>query len=251
MDSEVGRVTSPAADKELTIWGHIDELRRRLFTALLVMAAATLVCFQFAPQIANLLAMPAGGIARLQSIEVTENISVFMKISLLSGFVVSLPVVLWELLGFIMPGLLPKEKFWVRLSIPLASLFFAAGLAFAYQVMLPNAIPFLTGFMGITTMVRPDNYFSFILNLLFWIGVSFELPLVIFVLAKLHLVSARFLLKGWRAAIVIIAILAAVITPTPDPVNMGLLMVPLFLLYILSLLFAWAAWPSAGKPENK
>jgi sec-independent protein translocase protein TatC len=244
-------MTSPAAGKELTIWGHIDELRRRLFTALIVMAAATLVCFQFAPQIANLLALPVGGLSQLRSIEVTENISVFMKISLLSGFVVSLPVVLWELLGFILPGLLPKEKFWVRLSIPMASLFFAGGLAFAYMVMLPNAIPFLVGFMGITTSVRPDNYFSFILNLLFWIGLSFEMPLVIFVLAKLHLVSAGFLLKGWRAAIVIIAILAAVITPTPDPVNMGLLMIPLLLLYILSLLFAWAAWPGSSRREEE
>jgi sec-independent protein translocase protein TatC len=244
-------MTVPAADKELTIWGHIDELRRRLFAVLLVMVGTTLVSFQFAPQIANLLAMPVGGIGHLQSIEVTENISVFMKISLLSGFVISLPVILWELLGFVMPGLLPKEKFWVRLSIPMASLFFAAGLSFAYLVMLPNAIPFLTGFMGITTMVRPDNYFSFILNLLFWIGISFELPLVVFLLAKLHLVSSWVLLKGWRAAIVIIAILAAVITPTPDPVNMGLLMLPLFLLYILSLLFAWAAWPSAGRLEGE
>ena len=243
-------MTTPVMEKDMTIWGHIDELRRRLFTAMIVMTAATLVSFQFAPQIANFLAMPVGGIAKLQSIEVTENISVFMKISLLSGFVVSLPVVLWELLGFIMPGLLPKEKIWVRLSIPMASLFFAGGLAFAYLVMLPNAIPFLTGFMGITTMVRPENYFSFILNLLFWIGISFEIPLVIFILAKLHLVSSRFLLKGWRAAIVIIAILAAVITPTPDPVNMGLLMVPLFMLYILSLLFAWFAWPGSGRCDE-
>ena len=240
-------MTAPAADNELTIWGHIGELRRRLFVSLVVMAVTTLVSFQFAPQIANLLAMPVGGISRLQSIEVTENISVFMKISLLSGFVISLPVVLWQIIGFIMPGLLPKEKIWMRLSIPMSSLFFTAGLAFAYLVMLPNAIPFLTGFMGITTMVRPENYFSFILNLLFWIGVSFELPLVVFVLAKLHLVSAVMLLKGWRIAIVIVAILAAVITPTPDPVNMGLLMVPLFLLYILSLLFALIAWPRPGR----
>jgi len=243
-------MTAPAAVKELSIWGHVDELRRRLFTAVIVMSAATLVCFQFAPQIANLLAMPVGGLAQLRSIEVTENISVFMKISLLSGFVLSLPVVLWELLGFIMPGLLPKEKIWVRLSIPMASLFFMAGIAFAYRIMLPNAIPFLVNFMGITTSVRPENYFSFILNLLFWIGLSFEMPLVIFVLAKLHLVSSGLLLKGWRAAIVIIALLAAVITPTPDPVNMGLLMVPLFLLYILSLLFAWIAWPGSSQREE-
>ncbi len=238
-----------AQDRELTIWEHISELRRRIFVSLLVLALTTLISFQFAGQIADILARPVGGLAELRSIEVTENISVFMKIALLSGFVSALPVVLWQLLGFVMPGLLRREKFWVGLSIPMASLFFAAGLAFSYFVMLPSAIPFLTGFMGITTTVRPGNYFSFILNLLFWIGVCFELPLVVFVLAKLRLVTARFLARQWRTAIVVIAILAAVITPTPDPVNMGLLMLPLILLYAISLFFAWIAQPKRARTE--
>jgi len=138
---------------------------------------------------------------------------------------------------------LKREKVWVGLSIPLATLFFAGGLAFSYFIMLPSAIPFLVGFMGIITMVRPGNYFSFILNLLFWIGVCFEMPLAMFILAKLHIVTARMLAKQWRIAIVLIAVLSALITPTPDPVNMGLLMLPLFLLYILSMLFAWIAQP--------
>lgn len=232
-----------AQDRELTIWEHIGELRRRIFVSLIVLALTTLISFQFASQIADILARPVGGLAQLRSIEVTENISVFMKIALLSGFVAALPVVLWQMLGFITPGLLRREKFWISLLIPMGSLFFAAGLAFSYYVMLPNAIPFLTGFMGITTSVRPGNYYSFILNLLFWIGICFELPLVIFVLAKLHLVTAGALSRQWRAAIVLIALLAAVITPTPDPVNMGLLMLPLLLLYLISLLFAWIAQP--------
>ncbi len=239
-----------AQENGLTIWEHIGELRRRVFISLIVLVLSTMVCFQFASSIADILARPVGGLAQLRSIEVTENITVFMKIALLSGFVVALPVMLWQILGFIMPGLLRREKFWVGLSIPMASLFFLGGLAFSYFVMLPNAIPFLTGFMGITTTVRPGNYFSFILNLLFWIGVCFELPLVVFVLAKLRLVTAGVLFRQWRVALVLISVLAAVITPTPDPVNMGLLMLPLFLLYILSLFFAWIAQPKNGKPDS-
>lgn len=235
--------------KELTIWEHVGELRRRIFISLIVLTLTTLVSFQFAGQIADVLAYPVGGLAQLRSIEVTENISVFMKVALLSGFTAALPVVLWQLLGFIMPGLLRREKIWVGLFIPLASLFFLAGLAFSYFIMLPSAIPFLTGFMGITTTVRPGNYFSFILNLLFWIGVCFEMPLVVFVLAKLRLVTSGLLARQWRFALVFIAILAAVITPTPDPVNMGLLMLPLFLLYILSLFFAWIAQPKRKEAD--
>jgi sec-independent protein translocase protein TatC len=239
--------STPVEVNELTIWGHIGELRRRVLVSFLALVLTTLISFQFARQIGDILARPVGGLSHLQAIEVTENITVFMSISLLSGFLFALPVILWQLLGFIIPGLVQREKFWIGLSIPMATLFFAGGIAFSYFVMLPNAIPFLVGFMGITTMVRPGNYFSFTLNLLFWIGISFELPLVVFVLAKIRVVTAKMLAQQWRIAIVVIAILAAVITPTPDPVNMGLLMVPLCLLYLLSLLFAYIAQPKKRK----
>ena len=104
--------------------------------------------------------------------------------------------------------------------------------------MLPAALPFLLSFMGITTTPRPGNYFSFVLNLLFWVGVAFELPLVVLLLSRLGVVTSKQLAKQWRIAIVVIALLSAVITPTPDPVNMGLMMLPLFILYILSIGFA-------------
>ena len=116
-----------------------------------------------------------------------------------------------------------------------------AGVAFAYFVMLPTALPFLIEFLGIRTTPRLSNYFNFVTNLLFWIGMSFETPLFVFVLARLKLVTARGLARQWRIAVVVIAILSAVITPTPDPINMGLLMLPLFLLYWLSVFMAFLA----------
>jgi sec-independent protein translocase protein TatC len=115
---------------------------------------------------------------------------------------------------------------------------FAAGVAFTWFVMLPSAIPFLTNFMGITTQVRPENYFGFITRLMFWIGICFELPLVIMFLAKLKLVTAKQLLSGWRYAIVTMAVVAATVTPTVDPINMGLVMAPLMVLYIVSIALA-------------
>jgi sec-independent protein translocase protein TatC len=104
--------------------------------------------------------------------------------------------------------------------------------------MLPSAIPFLTNFMGITTQVRPENYFGFITRLMFWIGVCFELPLIIMFLAKLKIVTSKQLLSGWRYAVVTMAMIAAAVTPTVDPINMGLVMAPLMVLYVISIILA-------------
>jgi sec-independent protein translocase protein TatC len=117
--------------------------------------------------------------------------------------------------------------------------------------MLPTALPFLISFMGITTTPRLINYFNFVTNLLFWVGICFEAPLVVFILAKLGLVTAGGLLKHWRIAIVVIAIVAAVVTPTADPVNMGLLMLPLTVLYLLSVLFAMIARREKSEKKEK
>ena len=100
--------------------------------------------------------------------------------------------------------------------------------------MLPTAIPFLISFLGVTTTPRISNYIQFVTTLMFWVGVSFETPLVIFLLAKMRLVTAGALIRQWRIAIVVIAVLAAVITPTGDPVNMALLMAPLMALYLFN-----------------
>jgi sec-independent protein translocase protein TatC len=225
----------------MSIWSHIEELRKRLFVALVVLFATIIASFFFTDKLIAILAQPIGGLDKLVSIEVTENIAVFMRVSMLSGFIIALPVLLYELVAFILPGLHPNEKRWIFLSIPFATLLFILGVAFAYYVMLPGALPFLISFIGIRTTPRLSNYFDFITGMLFWIGVSFETPMVIFILAKLKIVTAGQLARYWRFAVVIIAIIAAVVTPTPDPINMSLLMLPLFALYGLSILLALLA----------
>lgn len=234
-------------EKNLTAWGHLAELRNRLFRIVISLIITTFFSFIFAEKLMVYLAQPIGGLDQLISIEVTENVGVYMKVALLSGVILAFPFVLYQLLAFILPGLLPKERRWVLWSIPFATIFFLSGVAFAYYVMLPAALPFLISFTGIRTLPRPNNYFNFVTGLLFWIGICFETPLLVFILAKVRIVSASMLAKQWRIALVLIAVLSAVITPTPDPVNMGLLMLPLALLYLLSILFA----AIARRPEKK
>ncbi len=235
-----------AVDEEGTLWDHFRELRVRLLKALIGLAVAVVASFTLTERyFIRWLAMPVGGLQNLQSIELTENLGVFMRIALLSGFIIAFPFVLYQLLAFVLPGLTIREKRWVLGSIPFATIMFVGGVAFSFFVMLPAAIPFLTNFLGVQTRVRLTNYVQFVTNLMFWVGVIFEMPLVVFILAKLQLVSASMLLKQWRIAVVVIAVLAAVITPTPDPVNMALLMAPLLALYFFSILLAAVARPRA------
>lgn len=217
---------------------HLNELRVRVFKIFLALIATTGVSFAFSQQIVEYLASPIGGIEKLVSIELTENIAIFMKVSLLGGFVLGMPIIVYQVMAFVLPGLKRSERVWLFVMVPFATLLFAAGVAFTWFVMLPSAIPFLTNFMGITTQVRPENYFGFITRMMFWIGVCFELPLVIMFLAKLKFVTARQLLSGWRYAVVLMAVMAAAVTPTVDPVNMGLVMAPLMGLYLVSIVLA-------------
>ena len=230
--------TPKPSDKMMSIWDHLEEMRSRLLKILLGLVVTTLASLIAANQLMILLAIPIGGLENLQSIEVTENVAVFMRISLLAGFILALPFTLYQVMAFVSPGLEKKERRWVFLSIPFATILFVGGVLFAYFVMLPAAVPFLVSFMGVETVPRLSNYMSFILNIIFWIGVIFEIPLIIFILAKLKLITAHQMIKQWRIAIIASAVLAAVISPTVDPVNMILLMAPLIGLYLLSIVLA-------------
>lgn len=217
---------------------HLDALRGHLMRSLVALAIGTAVGFTFAQRILDWMAQPVGGIEALQAIEVTESVGAFMKVSLLTGFVLAFPYILFELFAFINPGLRRRERILLLTSIPAATLLFIGGVAFAYFVMLPVALPFLLNFLGIQTVPRPSNYISFTTNLLFWIGVAFTFPLVIFALASVGMVRARQLTQAWRIAVIGIAVMAAAITPTVDPVNMALLMLPMIALYGLSIVLA-------------
>lgn len=229
---------SSQLETSMPLLQHLNELRDRVFKAFGAVLLATLVSFIFAPQLIDFLATPIGGKQALVSIEVTENVSIFMRVSLLCGMALGMPFVVYQAFRFVLPGLKAKERNWLLVGVPFATILFLTGIAFTWFVMLPAAIPFLVNFMGITTQVRPANYFEFITKLMFWIGLSFEMPLIVFLLAKLKFVTAAQLAHGWRYAVVGIALVGAVVTPTVDPVNMLLVMLPLLGLYVISIFLA-------------
>lgn len=237
-------------DEAKSLLEHVEELRRRLIRALLALAVGFVISALFTNQLLGWLARPVGGLENLEAIEVTENLGVFMQVALLGGVLLAMPVMVYQVWRFITPGLYPHERRYVYVLAPAATLLFIAGAAFAYFVMLPAAVPALLGFAPIPTRPRPANYISFVTNLMFWVGISFEMPLFIFFLAKVRLVSPRDLLRNWRVAVFLIALLAALVTPTGDPINMGLVMIPLVVLYILSILLARVAYRESERESE-
>ncbi len=230
-DSDLGALfDNPAA-----IMPHIVELRNRVINSLLGILVTTVVATLLSKQILAVLAEPVGGLQDLQAIGVTEPFGVFFRIALTVGIILASPFVIAQLWIFIAAGLKPSERRLFYLLVPFAVILFLAGVAFAFFVMLPVAVPFLVNFLGVHATPTLENYIKFVSSVLLWVGVSFEMPLIMFVLAKIGIVNTRMLAQNWRIAIVAIAVLAAVITPTPDPVNMGIVSAPLILLYLLSI----------------
>lgn len=239
------RKASTQLETSMPLLKHLEELRRRVFIAFGTVVVTTVISLTFTDYLIDFFAAPLGGKEALVSIEITENMAIYMRVSLLSGVLLAMPVIFYQIIAFLLPGLKSRERIWLLAGVPLASLLFIAGVAFTWFVLIPAAIPFLVNFLGIKTQVRPANYFTFITQLMFWIGVFFEMPLVTFLLAKMKVVTAGQLIKGWRYALVAIAMVAGGVTPTIDPVNMALVMAPLILLYSISILSAAVAGRNA------
>lgn len=237
-DTPLGESLEKAFNNPQSLLVHVNVLRKHLFRSALVLTLTTVLAFAFASQIINLLALPVGGIDELVAIDPTEPIGTFMRVSLLTAFAITLPYIILELWLFIAPGLSRDSRIFGLYAIPIAVIFFLGGMAFAYFVLLPTAIPFLVNFGGITSQIRPSSYIRFVTSIMLWIGIAFQFPLIIYVLARVGLIRAKVLIEQWRLAVVIIAILSAVITPTIDPVNMALVMGPMIVLYFLGFALA-------------
>ncbi len=220
------------------IMPHIIELRQRVIRSLVGIVVGMGAALLLADQVLEALAYPIGGIDNLQVIRVTEPVSVWFRVSLTVGAILASPYVLAQLWLFIVSGLKRAERRAFYLLFPFALLLFLTGVAFAYLVMLPVAVPFLTTFLSFQARPTLDDYVAFVTSVLLWVGISFEMPLIIFALARMKIVTARQLIQNWRLALVLIAALAAIVTPTPDPVNMGIVAAPLLLLYLLSVILA-------------
>ena len=230
---------------------HVEALRKHLLRMLLGLIAGIAICFAFTPQLVDFLSLPVGGIAALKAIDITESIGVFMRVALFAGIALASPYLAFELWLFVAPGLKPGARKLGLIGIPLSTILLITGMLFAYYFLLPSALPFLLNFMGIQTIPRPSSYINFVSGLLFWIGVAFEFPLVVFVLTLMGIAKPKFMAQQWRIAIIIIAIIAALITPTVDPVNMALVMGPMIILYFLSIGLSYLASFSRNKSTAK
>lgn len=236
-----------AADKTRSVVEHLKELRDRLLRSVIALLVTTTASMVFAKRALAFLIAPLGETLP-QALKPTESIGNYMRVALICGVTLAMPYIVYQVGAFVMPALTKTEKRFMLLLVPGATLCFVAGVAFAYFLTIPSAIPFLQGFMAdlIEQKWAIGEYLSFVTGLVFWIGVAFELPLFVFVLAKLGIVDARFLAKNFRFAILAIAIVAAMITPTVDPFNMALVMAPLIALYGLGIVLAAVARRRTG-----
>lgn len=232
------------------LWSEIESLRRHLLRAVLVVLLAVGVTFIYTVPVMEFLTVPIGGLPNLQAIQVTEEVGVFMKIALSLGITLAFPYIIFEMWWFAAPGLRPRERKFGLLAIPFATLLFVAGMSFAYFVMIPAALPILGGFTEISQYWTANEYFDFVNGLIFWMGIFFEFPLLIYVLTAIGIINPKVLAQQWRIAIVIISVVAAAITPTVDPLSMGLVMVPLSVLYFISIGLSFIAYAGRRKRDE-
>lgn len=226
---------------QMTLMEHLLELRTRLIWICSALVVSTVVALFFSNTLVNFIVDTAISVGiRLQILNPLDSISIILKVSFTAGTALALPVVIYHVIAFMSPGLYPHERRNIILTLPAVLLLFAIGAAFAFYVLLPVAVKFFSGLLPVLDQDwAADRYLNFVTRLVFWIGVSFEMPLVIAMLARMGLVSGPALLRVWRQAFVVIAIVAAAITPTVDPVNMTIVMLPLIVLFFGSVGLAY------------
>lgn len=222
-------------DAELTILEHLNALRIRVTWAIVALVIGTIVAFPFTQPVLEFLIAPYE--ERVQALSPTEPIEIYFKLALVLGAVLAMPFILAQVWVFVAPALERNEKWPALLFVGSAFSLFLAGVAFAWFVLLPTALVFLRDFLPtiFITQWSGSEYIGFTSTFLFWIGVSFEMPLVIYLLARSGILGPNTLREQWRVAIVVIAVIAAAVTPSIDPITMLLAMSPLLVLYVLSI----------------
>ncbi len=236
-----GPLVPPPADGALMpLFDHLAELRRRVGIAVLAIAIGAVLGFLFAPRIIEIVKAPYGD-APLLLLNPGEGFFINMKIAIVTGIVLGMPVILFELWRFVSPGLTSEERRLARPWVPLALVFFAGGVAVAY-VILPFAIAFLSSFGtgALQNAWTADGYFGFVAMLFLGFGLVMEYPIVLVLLSKVGIITSARLRSSRRVVILIIAIVSAVITPGGDPISPTVLGVTMYILYEISILLVRA-----------
>lgn len=219
-------------DVEMSLFDHLEELRRRIFYSLIAVAVGVAGCFIGVKPIVQLLEIPARGVKFLQ-LAPGEYFFVSIKVAGYSGILVASPFILYQIIQFVLPGLTRRER---RLLAPVmlgSSVLFFVGLAFAYIALIPAALNFFISYGAdvVEQLWSIDRYFEFVLLLMFSTGLAFQIPIIQLLLGYLGIVSSQQMLSGWRAVIVGAVVLGAVLTPSTDPLTQSLLAGAVLALY--------------------
>ncbi len=220
------------ADMEMSFFDHLEELRQRIFYSIIAVAVGAAACFVYAKQIVQILEIPATGIKFLQ-LAPGEYFFVSVKVAGYCGLLVASPVILYQIIQFVIPGLTRRERQLVLPVVVGASGLFVAGIVFAYAVLIPAALNFLIGY-GENVVEQAwsiDRYFEFVLVLLFATGLLFELPVVQILLSLLGILSSQLMLAGWKSVVVGSMVVGAIVTPSTDPLTQSLLAGAVLALY--------------------
>ena len=235
---------------------HLDELRQRLIKSLLSLVVGFAVCWGFAEQIFAIMTQPMKksfpDITFIYT-QPTEAFLLYMKMSFFVGIFVASPYLLYQVWAFVAPGLYRHEKVYAIPFVVFGSLFFVGGAAFGHFILFPITFRFLGQFAGdnMTFLPRVSEYYSFYSWFLLSLGAVFQLPVVIFVMARIGIVSAGFLLRKLKYAVLGAFVLSAVITPTADVVTQSLLALPMLGLYMVGIAVAWAFGRPRKHPEDE
>lgn len=243
----------PSPDK-MSFLEHLEELRVRLIHSLVALVVGFGVCWGFADRIFHFMTKPLrDAYPGVQFIATgpTEALMLYMKMAFFAGIFLAAPYVLYQVWAFIAPGLYPHEKAYAVPFIAMGSLFFVLGAAFGHFYLFPVTFRFLGQFGGedIKFMPKVSDYYSFYSWFLLGLGVVFQLPVVIFVLARIGLVTPGFLMRQFRFAILASFVISAIITPTPDVVTQSMLALPMLGLYLLGVAVAWVFGRPRKVPE--
>jgi sec-independent protein translocase protein TatC len=211
-------------DVEMSLFDHLDELRQRIFYALIAVGLAIAGCFFFVKPVVQLLERPAAGVKFLQ-LAPGEYFFVSMKVAAYSGLLLASPFVLYQIIQFVLPGLTRRERRFLGPIVLGSSVLFMAGIAFAYAALVPAALKFFISYGAdvVEQLWSIDRYFEFVLLLLFSTGLAFQVPVIQMLLGLLGIVSSQQMLAGWRYVILGGAVLGAILTPSTDPLTQSLL----------------------------
>jgi len=258
--SQTGALQRPPDDDDLegvdgkmSFLEHLEELRKRIIYACVSIVIGVVACFAFIDDIMNFIlaptlrALPAG--SRLIYTQPGEAFSRYVVVALLAGAGVATPFIMYQVWKFIAPGLYSNEK---RLAVPFvlfSTIGFMGGAAFNHYIAFPFLMIFFASFNtpDLTFLPRLNDVFGLYTKMLLGLGVIFQMPTLVFFLAKMRVVSAQLLVSKFKFALLMFAITAAIITPTGDPVNMMIFTAPMIALYGLSIVIAWAVGPSREK----